>query len=198
MKKIICVCLVIAMVFALSLSMASCGAKEPSPTEVLDSFLKDIQQNGLSEEDLGLGEITGEGEDAEYLQAIVDKMKDFEYELSNESIDGDSATVDLKVKTYGFGSMITESLSEYLQQAFIMAFSDASEDEMTALFESLIAEKINTLGKNYEKTVTVEMVKGEDGWDLKDKTDSNPMYDALMGGLYSSISNLDSMFGEGE
>ena len=125
-------------------------------------------------------------------------MKGFEYELSNESIDGDSATVDLKVKTYGFGSMITETLTEYLQQAFVMAFSDASEDEMTALFENLITEKMNTLEKNYEKTVTVEMVKGEDGWDLKDKTDSNPMYDALMGGLYSAISNLDSMFGEGE
>ena len=81
--------------------------------------------------------------DSELVDSLKAKMQEFEYELSNEQIDGDSATVDLKVKTYGFGEMLTEVLNEYLQQAISMAFSGASDEEMEAILNNLFREKLS-------------------------------------------------------
>lgn len=201
MKRIISICIAALLIFVMALSTAACGAKEPSPTEVLDSYLKAIQtegfeEAGISSSDLDMDELSES--DSELVDSLKAKMQEFEYELSNEQIDGDSATVDLKVKTYGFGEMLTEVLNEYLQQAISMAFSGASDEEMEAILNNLFREKVDNLEKTFEKTVTVEMVKGEEGWEVKDKTESNPMFDALLGGMFSSIENMNTMFSEAE
>ena len=173
MKRIISICIAALLIFVMALSTAACGAKEPSPTEVLDSYLKAIQtegfeEAGISSSDLDMDELSES--DSELVDSLKAKMQEFEYELSNEQIDGDSATVDLKVKTYGFGEMLTEVLNEYLQQAISMAFSGASDEEMEAILNNLFREKVDNLEKTFEKTVTVEMVKGEEGCEVKDKS----------------------------
>ena len=195
MKRFFCVFIALVLIVVMSLSMAACGAKEATPTEALDSYLKGIQKNGINAEDIDLGEMANSEETKEFASEILEKMTEFDYTLSNEKIDGESATVDVNIKTYGFGDMLTEVLSEYIQQAFVMAFSDASEEEMTALFKKLLNEKMNVLEKNYDNTVTVEMIKGENGWELKDTSTENPLYDALLGGLYTSIENMGEAFG---
>ena len=77
-----------------------------------------------------------------------------------------------------------------------MAYSGAGEEELEAVLNNLFREKVDNLEKTFEKTVTVEMVKGEEGWEVKDKTESNSMFDALLGGMFSSIENMNTMLGE--
>ena len=66
---------------------------------------------------------------------------------------------------------------------------------MVGAFKKLFNEKMKGLEKNYENTVTVEMIKGDNGWELKDTSTENPLYDALLGGLYTSIENMGETFG---
>ncbi len=201
MKRVICIVIVLTLIMAMSVSFAGCGAKEPSPTEVLDSYLSTIKAEGfdpsaLNMEEEDMGELVGS--DAEFVNNLLGKMQEFEYELSNEVIEEDKATVDVKITTYGLGSAFTETVSSYFQQAFVLAFSDASEEEIKDLFVNMFKEKLDTMAKSYEKTVTVEMVKGEEGWEIKDKDTDSPLYDALLGGLVTSVKNMAEAFGESE
>ena len=199
MKRIVSIGLAALLILVMSLSTAACGAKEPSPTEVLDTYLKTIQtegfdQAGISSSDLDMDDLSES--DSDLVDSLKGKMQEFEYELSNEQIDGDSATVDLKVNTYGFGAMLTEVLTEYFQQAITMSYSGAGGEELEAFLNNLFREKVDNLEKTFEKTVTVELVKGEEGWEVKDKTGTNPMFDALLGGMFSSIESMNTMLGE--
>ena len=120
MKKILALLISLMMVF----SLTACGG--PSPTDVSDNFLtaiKNADNEALAEcyveDEFDLfqeasdaaesdDEEDGDKEEAEaddaltkvYEENLVPKMLEFEYELSNEKIDGDKATVDVTEKTY--------------------------------------------------------------------------------------------------
>ena len=93
-------------------------------------------------------------------EQLLPKMLDFEYEISNEKINGDKATVDVNIKTYRVGYAIFSFFGEYMSQAFALAFLDVSEDQLDALAVSILSGKIADFKeKTFEKTVTLQMSK---------------------------------------
>lgn len=216
MKKIAAIMISIMMI----LSLTACGG--PSPTEVSDKFLtaiKNADSEALAEcyveDEFDLFEEASEAaesdedesdkEDEEsddaltkvYDEKLIPKMLEFEYELSNEKIEGDKATVDVTVKTYQLGSAFSSFFSEYITQAFALAFSDASDEQMNALAANILTGQLdNMTEKTYEKTATLSLIKRDDKW-LVDSVDGNKdVLNALSGGLVESISNMATAFDE--
>lgn len=205
-KKLLAITLVMAMLAALS----ACGPKIPTPTETADTFLTamkaqdsealatvyaggdidlldkaaEADDSGEVNEDSGLTKV--------YEEQMVPKMLDFDYELSNEQIDGDKATVDVKITTYRIGDAFTAFFSDYLSQALVLAFSDASEEDLDALATTILSGKLTDLTeKSFEKTATLSLSMKDDKWVVDEVQTGDDIVDALTGGLVTAFSNME-------
>ena len=187
-------------------------SSNPTPTQTADTFLQAIKSQD-SEAMAGVyagGEVdlldaAAESEDETeatdtgltqvYEEQMLPKMLDFDYEFSNEQIDGDKATVDVKITTYSIGDAFTSFFSDYISQAFILAFSDTSEEELDALATTLLSGKLADLTeKSYEKTATLSLTKVDDKWVVDELEPGSDIVDALTGGLVTSFSNMENAF----
>lgn len=205
-KKLLVITLVMAMIAALS----ACGPKIPTPTETADTFLTAIKaqdgetlatvyadgdldlldkaaeadESGETNEDTGLTKV--------YEEQMMPKMLDFDYELSNEQINGDKATVDVKVTTYRIGDAFTAFFSDYLSQALILAFSDASEEDLDALATTILSGKLADLTeKSYEKTATINLSMNDEKWVVDEVQTGDDIVDAITGGLVTAFSGME-------
>ena len=201
----------ILAIFTAVFFLAGCSST-PGPTETADTFLKALkEQDGekLAEVFVGgdldlLKAVADTEDDTEtadtgltkvYEEQMLPKMLDFDYELSNEQIDGDKATVDVKITNYRIGDAFTAFFSEYISQAFIMAFSDASEEDMDMLATTILSGKLADLAeKSYEKTATINLINKDGKW-VVDLFDTNSDFlDGVTGGLLTSFGNMEDMF----
>ena len=202
---------VILAVFTTVFFLAGCSST-PTPTQTADTFLQAMKaQDSETMGEVFAGEkldlldaVSDEEEDTEaadsgltkiYEEQMVPKMLDFDYELSNEVIDGDKATVDVKISTYRIGDAFTAFFSDYLSQAFILAFSDASEEDMDTLATTILTGKLADLAeKSYEKTATINLTNKDGKW-VVDMLDTNDDFlDAVTGGLLTSFGSMEDMF----
>lgn len=202
---------VILAVFTTVFFLAGCSST-PIPTQTTDTFLQALKaQDSETMAEVFAGEkidlldaVSDEEEDTEaadsgltkiYEEQMVPKMLDFDYELSNEVIDGDKATVDVKISTYRIGDAFTAFFSDYLSQAFILAFSDASEEDMDTLATTILTGKLADLTeKSYEKTATISLTNKGGKW-VVDMLDTNDDFlDAVTGGLLTSFGSMEDMF----
>jgi len=201
--------IVIALIAVLLVCMCSCS-KIPTPTETADAFLTAIKEQDTEtlatvyaddKFDL-LDEAAGTDESEEVVdetgltkvfdEQMLPKMLDFDYELSNEQIDGDKATVDVKFTTYKMGDAFTAFFSEYLSQALILAFSDTSEEELDAMATTLLSGKIADLDeKNFEKTATLSLSMKDDKWVVDEVEPASDVVDALTGGLVTAFNGME-------
>ena len=198
--------------------LSGCGPKIPTPTETTDSFLQALKSQDAeaiasvydgtdvdlleaasdsaedNETDVD-SETTDTGLEAVYEEQMLPKMLDFDYELSNEQIDGVKATVDVKITTYRIGDAFTAFFSDYISQAFMLAFSDASEEDLDALATTILAGKLADLSeKTYEKTATLSLSMKDDKWVVDNIEDSDEFLDAITGGLVTSMKTMTDAF----
>ena len=204
---------IILAVFAAVFFLGACSST-PSPSETIDTFLKamksqdgemmvdvysggemDLLKAASNSDDETSEESSDTGLEAVYEEQMLPKMLDFDYEISNEQIDGDKATVDVKFTTYRIGDAFTAFFSDYISQAFVLAFSDVSEEELDSLATTLLSGKLADLTeKTYEKTVTISLTKIDDRWMVDKIQDGDDIIDALTGGLVSAFSNMEEAF----
>lgn len=201
-KKIIAILTLIIM----TISLCACGG--PTPTETVDTFLNGIkaQDNETVKsvysddefnfaENLDLDEEDGTELNKVFSDKLFPMLMEFEYTLSNEVIDNDKATVDVTIKTYNFGNAFSSFFSNYLTQAFAMAFNNASEEDMDKLGADLLSKELNNLTEmNTEKTTTVHLSATEDGWIIDKLDEKDEFYDALTGGMVSTLETLNESF----
>lgn len=210
--------LVITAIMVMIAVLSGCGPKIPTPTETTDSFLQALKSQDAeaiagvydgtdvdlleaasdsaedNETDVD-SETTDTGLEAVYEEQMLPKMLDFDYELSNEQIDGDKATVDVKITTYRIGDAFTAFFSDYISQAFMLAFSDASEEDLDALATTILSGKLADLSeKTYEKTATLSLSMKDDKWVVDNIEDSDEFLDAITGGLVTSMKTMTDAF----
>lgn len=196
------------MVLLLASVLSACGG--PSPTEVTNSFMTAIKAadtDAISQ--LYAGEIDdidfqdGVSADSEdnsdpLTKDLDEKFLAFEYTVSNEIIDGDMATVDIAIKSYPLGEIFGEAVSEYISEAMTLAFSGASEEEINALLENIVMEKLGEAAMDYESTVTLSLTNSDEGWIVDDISEDSEFMDALTGGMMSFASEMESTFDFGD
>ena len=200
------VVLVIFAVFSLLL-FCSCGEKSPSAIvdEAAVAFqnqdteaLAELYNGKVDLESFFTQEDASSAMESEAINALADKLCDFDYEILGESIDGDKAEVDVKLTTYDFATVATETLSQVFTMAFSMAFSeDYDESKSEELFNTVLLGK---LGEQTEKTksatVTIPLTKTESGWKIDKLSDDKEFMDALSGGGYSAVEEFADSFSD--
>ncbi len=199
MKKHVKTILAAFLVLVMGLTSVVSAETAATPAETLDAFLKELREKEIEEfsEEFppdtaaGLDEITGL--DEELTQDLFGKLQDFEYELSNEQIDGDTATVDVTIRTYDFGKTVSDIILDFMGDAFFMSFTNPSEEEIQEKILSIVRKKTGNMEKNYEATVTVEMKKDGDEWVMEELSEDSPLLDALVGGLISTLKDYEKL-----
>ena len=210
----------IAVALCLALAMTLCGCGGPTPTETADSFLTAVKagdtdtiktvyegetfdlisnvEDGAFGEEEEDSEETDSGdllEDDYFEKTLLPKIQDFDYELSNEKIDGDKATVDVKITTYDIGTAFSSFISEYFTQALTLAFSDTSEEQIEKIGETLFETKMNELTeKTYSETVQLNLVNKDDSWKVCQIEEDSDFLNALCGNMIKTMDQLEDAY----
>ena len=179
------------MAAVLSLLLVSCGTKLPAPSEAVTAALDEMKAKTAEDfakevlDEAGLPDI-GEGGNAEEL---FDKLMDFDYEVTGETVaeDKQSATVDVRITTYPFGT----AFADLFGNLFSLAVSGEIDVNDEAAVTGYVLQELGSVTeKNYTSTVTVSCTRDGDGWEPD--LDSDEFTDALLGGMYTVVNALNS------
>ena len=130
----------------------------------------------------GLGS-DGFGEEA--TQALIDKVLEFDYEIGEESIDGDTATVELTITTYPLGDIFTTVLSE-LFSSDMEELASMTEDELMAWMDETLISQLDAAEKTYVTDVTVTLNQEDGQWVVQEDQEFS---NALTGGMIDFASD---------
>ncbi len=189
------------LVFVLAFAFVSCGddaVKEAEKTvhnmfsalkafdlEALNKFVEDSED--ITDADDAL--LTGNTE--EIVKAMFGGV---EYKIvSSEQIDEDTVNVKTSITAIDMKPVFKDFFASAMQLAFTSAFSNMSEDELTAKMEEMLLEKITAPDLDKITTEVILEVSKEDGvW----KVDADDNFaNALMGGLEEAVEEIQSSFG---
>ena len=189
--------IIVSVILILSLILSACGIKKDGPSSTVKTAIESFKTEMVDiPEDTfdGLSEFPMLGE---LIEALMKKMQDFDYKIAGEKLsdDGTRAVVAVKITTYPFGEVFTESVEEIFAQVFLSAFSGDS-DGLSKAIGSFIQKMISLQDKTYSKDVTLKLVKKDDVWRVEKLKDNEEFMDAVFGGLQTAGSELES-FGEG-
>ena len=205
MKKLV----VLAAAMALCLNVLSGCSSAPSPTEVTDTFLNAVKsqdmetmQNNYAEGTFDFGQIASSEASEEGAQlseeatnTLTSKLLEFDYEISNEQINENTATVDVSITTYPFGDAFSSFVSDYLSQGFAAALNGASDEEMGELGSSILTQKLNGMEKSYTGTATLSLTKVDDQWKVDTIADDSDFVNVLSGGLLDTANTINEVYG---
>lgn len=207
----------IAVLCALCIGLAGCGG--PSPTDVTKQAIEAVKAQDTdalakvyagdaanistdmfastpeSEELADSSDLTDDQQ--QVVKDFYGKLLDFDYTVSDEQIDGDSATVKVTVNTYNFGSVFSKAVQDTLSTAFMYAFStdqDAAQKATTqAMIDSLDTQMKSLTDKDKSATATVSLEKQDGNWVVQPF--DGDFYNALTGGAYDLSNNMQKSFG---
>lgn len=211
MKKFVSI-LISALAMCLCLAALPACTQEPSPSEVTKSALdamkaQDIETlakyyNGdVNDIQLQLDSITDEASESAGSSAqtaladsLMQKIYSYDYVIGEESVDGNTATVEVSLTTYDLGSTFKTAMGNYFSTVFGMAFAGASEEEMeSALYEELQSEIDSLEEKDYTADIELALTKTDEGWKLD--TLSEEAANAFTGGMLNSANELSENLG---
>lgn len=201
---------IISLVIVLMFSMvmfAGCGSSTDTdtPTGALDGYFKAVKADDKDAmQELYAGKVTsslGEslvkddnsGLPEEVKKSILEKILDFDYELSNEKIDGDKATVDAKITTYNMGTAMENFMKSYMEKAMKVASEDPknAEKKIEEMAGEIFNEELQKIEKkDYSKDVTLGLEKKDGKWVVSEFDEKSGIADALLGGLFEKLKEL--------
>ena len=206
MKKAITIITALMMCICGAMALTGCG--EPSPSDTAKTFLDALKAQdaeamtavyageGLDVEGGLFGE---ESDDEESLlsgetleEALLKKILDFDYEITNEKIDGDKATVTVDVTTYPMGDTFSQIYADLMTQIWGLAFSDASDKEVQTVIDGIFTKHWDAMTeKSYKGTADLSLTKTEDGWKVDEIDDDGDFFNVLTGNMVKVIEALD-------
>lgn len=186
LKKLMISVLAISMV----LSMAACG-KANTPTKVVEKQMQELKDEKVETE---LSSLVSDSSVAKKYgddyKKLLKKIQDFDYEVTDEKVDGDSATVTVKITTYNFGQAYKDMYNQVVKDANNGKIT--SSTDLTSYIYKMMFQKMNALEKkDFKTSVKVKCTKNEDGdWETDVDNNSN-VEDAILGGVIS-LSNQNA------
>ena len=181
MKKKLAIVL-LALVFCL---VTACSKTPP----VADALKADLENAKANPEEI----VSSIGADAfgeEATSALVDKILEFEYEIGEEKVDGDSATVELTVTTYPFGDIFTDLLTKIMSSGEELA--NMTEDELNDWIGDTLTEMLDGAEKTYTETISVPLELEDDQWVVQEDEDfANAITGGMMDFANSALEDLE-------
>ena len=203
----------ILTVLLLAIMVVACGGNDTTsvdantPTGVTTEFLNALKaddservnkvyagDNMDMNSSLALNEADIDGFEKELAESILKKILDFDFEVSNEKIDGDKATVDVKITQYNMKTVFTKFMEDFMGKAMEMAMSGSSEDEIMKETVTIFNSSLDEAKKDYEKTVKLDLIKDGDSWKVDKIKDDSEFMNALTGGLLEWMKDMGGLF----
>ena len=211
-KKNMRIVLVLTIAALMALMTAGCGKQEVTPRQTADRFLdalqsqdQDVLKKVYAGGSVNLKEsLQGQKDDAgadeiedETIKLLMDKLRDFSYRTSDEKIDGDNATVKVKITTYSFGNAFRDFVTDYMSQGMSLAMSGASEEKLSKLANTLLQKHLKKLTKkDFEKTVTLSLKRKDGQWIVQKLDKDSAFVDAVCGGLITTFTQYANQLGQ--
>ena len=205
--------MVLGMCLIVAVALCGCGgSSEPTPTETANTFLTAVKAGDTETiktvyagEDLDiLSPIEGEDSDGDkddsedvtddeyFEELLLTKLLDFDYELSNEQITEDKATVDVTITTYDLGKVFTAFMEEYFAKALEMSFDGASDEEIEKVANSTFESKLNEEEtKTYTETVPLTLSKQDGIWKVDPIDDDGDFMNVICGNALHTMDQLE-------
>ena len=197
--------LILAMMLSTTL-LYGCGGK--TPTAVVNEYFEKIKSGNTDVEKLfsmveeEIEEVeesdeTSESDDfsEEVKNKLLEKIKDINYTVNSESIDGDSAKVNVTVKGMDLNIVLGKVIQEAFSFVFAQAFSgtEMTEEESNAYFNSLFSKYIDEVTYS-ERTLDIELTKVDKEWKIVE----NDAISKLLLGIDESTFDSEASESEGE
>lgn len=187
--------------FVLCLLICGCSPKEVKASAAVETYFTE-HKNQIKEgdfESLGLGELTADGEDGfdeEVLKKLITSIGDYDCKVNSETEDGDTATVNVTISTYDFSAWFSNSLSAAIGEVITLSLSGNDSDEaMTEIMNKVFNEQTDAIisaGKTKTTTLDIICKKDNGQWVVDEEATGEELYDALTGGLLSSLTEMAS------
>ena len=226
MKRFLPVFAAIAAFVAVCFACVGCAGEPATPSQVVDSALKTIvahdyanlqqyyagdasklmqdAEQAESSPSYNLGETAKKLTDEQKQRVLTacNKLAEFDYSLGAESIDGDTATVNVTFTNYDAGKAVQKLLQSYFTTMLSRAFSGSSASaDASAEADQLVSAIENAtsdLGeKNVTKDAVIKLQKDQNGeWKLADmegdKEYSKQLVNGMFGGVVDSVQDMAS------
>ena len=161
----------------LLLSLCACGAVPAKPEDTVAAFSEAMKAYDFekmqtflpaSEEDLQ-SELFNEENENDLTALFMTRMKawakDMTYEIVSTETDGDKATVEVKYSYKDSTQVVNEFFTEYISQALALALGDATEEEVSALAEQILADKMDTVEPgSTECNIVYSLTRKDNKW----------------------------------
>ena len=181
MKKLFSILIIVFILLG-----CSTKPKIISPVEVVETIMSELKKeanNSAFLEDEGI-----------YISKFNELLASFDYEVLKETIDDNKAIVEVDIKTYDFKQAYNNTFDSFLDKLRNKEI-EVDENTLQDTIDEFLLDELNNLetqGKNYSKTVSLNLDLSENEWVI----DENE-YGKLGEAITSEINNLDmSSFNE--
>lgn len=190
----------LTVILGLMLSMGVLyGCKASTPTDTTNKYFEKIKNGDADVQKLFTMSEESDQKTNESIKAdtfsedtqkkLLDKLKGITYKVNSESIEGDTAKVNVTVKGMDLnvvlGKVMQEAFTYILTQSFSgVEMSDADND---AYFNSLLIKHLDEVTYS-ERTADIELTKVDKDWKIKE---SNELSKVLIGIDESTFNNAN-------
>jgi len=164
-------------IFAVILSLmllTGCGSKAESPTKKVEKYLSNYQT--LSEDVLNdLDDVVNRENDfteeqkTQYKEIMKNHYKNLKYEIKDEIIDGDSATVTVEIEVTDYSKIIKEA--EAYKETNLSEFNDAEGIYDVTLYNNYRLNKIKDAKETVKYTIDFTLSKDNNEWIINPLSD---------------------------
>ncbi len=171
----------ISIAMALMLSVTTFyGCKSNSPSDTVKTYLDGIKNADEKTISTLLDEVEKENEDTQSnsYKKVVSEIQKITYTINSESVDGDKATVNVKINGPDIAGVVAQSIQKMFTSALSQAFSgtEMTEEEQNKLYDDIMLECLNEV-KFTDRTGDITLEKSDNEWKI---TDENEMIKLIM------------------
>lgn len=158
----------ISIIITLVLSITAfygCKSKEPSPSDTVKTYFDEIK--GADEATISTLLSNVEETDTNSSKKMITEIQKLTYTINSESIDGEKATVNVKVNGPDMAAVIATSIQEMFTSVLSQAFSgtEMTEAEQNKLYDDIMVKALDGVTFT-DRTGDITLEKSENGWEI--------------------------------
>ena len=138
-------------------------------------------------------EIDSDADTTSIIEYIKENASNITYEIGEVSIDEDYATVPVHFTFVDASPIMVSTLSDYLSQAFLLAFSGVDDSAIDTLLVTIFNEKVDTVDAA-EASIDIDFACEKVDGDWKISILSEEIRDDLMAVLTCNITKANETF----
>lgn len=200
--KVITIMMICMLAFTTGCSSNESSSNSSTPSDSVNEFLEAFKNGDTGKmqeyyageiDDLdldGVEDMTGgEGEiSQETIDDLKAKLRDFDYEIVDENIDGENATISAKITTYSLGKTFRTVFSEAFKKAAQNLNNDDFDMEREA--EKLMDKELKNMKKDYTGEAKFTLKKDDDRWMIQPIEEDDEILNVFTGDMVNSVSEM--------